>query len=441
MNINLKKFTAMAVAAGMIASVSGCAAFDKDDDAVLAVADEYATAVAGIKTSKILKLTADPDSDFEDNIESFVDHSADTWGEDYDKIVSAIESTITYTIDAESVESSKKDEEASVDVVYTIVDYDAVYDQVTEDGGDVDAFVEALGSSEEVTEIEQTIDFVYDDKEWLVDDEDGDLVFEVYSFYTDAFELEFVPALSADLVDYLDWYTSYEEDGSYDNTYDIELDIIPTEEGQEVDWVFYYEVKKDGELIYTSDEMEDYGYFIEAYYGVDYDGATEEDGYLAAGDYTITFFTMDGEEIASSTSTVRVDVDTSSSSSGEVTADSFAEGVETYWYSYSDGSGYSMENGEYTTEESIIEFTCYVVDEELLSTYPVYYEVWYSATGSTDDAESVYTGTVTPSEYSNGFFYEFQYVADSTLEAGTYYIVGADSTGTTVFFTETATVS
>jgi hypothetical protein len=59
-----------------------------------------------------------------------------------------------------------------------------------------------------------------------------------------------------------------------------------------------------------------------------------------------------------------------------------------------------------------------------------------------DDAECVYTGTITPSEYTNGYFYEFQYVENGGLDAGTYWLLGAsDPNGSSVFFNVEATVS
>ena len=101
-----------------------------------------------------------------------------------------------------------------------------------------------------------------------------------------------------------------------------------------------------------------------------------------------------------------------------------------------------MDTGDYTTDETIIEFTCQVYDEDTFAYYPVYYEVYYSADGDIDDAEQVYTGTITPSEYSNGYFYEFQYVDNSGLDAGSYYFVGGpDASGDVILFTAQAEVS
>jgi Na+-translocating ferredoxin:NAD+ oxidoreductase RnfG subunit len=65
----------------------------------------------------------------------------------YADMCSAIAGTISYEIDEESVQSSKKNAEGSVDVTWTLVDYEAVFEQVSEDGGDVDAITAATISS------------------------------------------------------------------------------------------------------------------------------------------------------------------------------------------------------------------------------------------------------------------------------------------------------
>ncbi|MBR3532377.1 MAG: hypothetical protein IKN80_00600 [Clostridiales bacterium] len=446
MKVNLKKMTASAVCLAMTASFASCAMFDKDDDAVLEVAEDYAAAVAKIKVSDICELLVDGD-DLEEDLTAYVDPSADTSNEDYDAICGAIEGTLSYEIDADSVESSKKDAKASVNVVYTIVDYQAVYDDVIADGGDLDAFVDALGSGD-TKEIEQTINLVYEDNTWLVKDKNGKNLYDVYAFYDDAFDFEFAPSISPDLIEEIVWWGS--NDGVYTDPYTIELDIIPTEEGQAIEWQFTYEYYLDGTLIFTSDECSDQGYYIESYYGEDYDSQAQvnDEGCLVAGQYRCVVYDLAGNVLADDTCTVQEDssvsvVDVVPDGSDVVDNDTWDEGVYTYWYTYSpSASSASMETGEYGTDEDTIEFTCQVLDEDNLANYPVYYEVYYSADGDQYDAEMVHSGTITPSEYTNGYFYEFQYVQNGGLDAGTYWLIGAsDSNGTVIYFTAEATVS
>ena len=442
MKVDFKKLTATAISVSMLASLGGCAMFDKSADAVLDAADDYATAIVKLKAADIISAMADTDIS-EDDLNDFFSHDPDLYGDEYDAICAAIESTLAYEIDEDSVEASKKDGEGSVDITFTLVDYEAAYDQVVEDGGDLDAYLDALDSAD-TQEIKISVNFVLDDDAWLVDDEDGANLEKVYAFYLDTLDYSFAGSISTDMIDYTEWY--YSDNGVYNNYSEIELDIIPTTEGQEIEWEFYYEYYLDGALIYTSDTCYDQGYWIEAYYGPYYDSAalTNDDGYLIDGQYRCVIYDMSGNVLADDTCTV-----TTSGSGSTVTpgdpgdlTELWADGVEEYWYSYADGSGYAMDTGDYDTSETIIEFTCQVYDEDTFAYMPIYYEVWYSATGSTSDAEMVYSATITPTSYSNGYFYEFQYVENGGLDAGSYFFVGAsDANSSTALFQAEAEVS
>lgn len=108
----------------------------------------------------------------------------------------------------------------------------------------------------------------------------------------------------ASMIDDVVWYWTDEED-TYIDTDSIELDIIPTTEGQECIWNFYYEIYLGDELVYVSDDMEDQGYWIEAYYNTGYpDVETNGDGNLVAGEYTCVFYDLNGNSIAAATCTV-----------------------------------------------------------------------------------------------------------------------------------------
>ena len=83
MKVDFKKLTASAISVAMLASLGGCAMFDKDDEAVLKVAEDYATAVTKIKAGDIVELLADPDDDLQSAIEEFTSVDADIYGDDY----------------------------------------------------------------------------------------------------------------------------------------------------------------------------------------------------------------------------------------------------------------------------------------------------------------------------------------------------------------------
>ena len=166
-----KKIVASVLCLSMLASLGGCALFDKDDEAVLAVADEYAEAVTKAKVSDVAELLVDGE-DAEDELNAFTSGNGAAVIEEYGDICDAIADTLSYEIDTESVESSKKNAEASVTVTYTVVDYEAVYEQVKEDGGDAQDLIDALGDGDTV-EIEQTMNLELVDGEWLVKDKNN----------------------------------------------------------------------------------------------------------------------------------------------------------------------------------------------------------------------------------------------------------------------------
>ena len=317
----------------MILSIGGCAMFDKDDEGVLAAAEDYATAVTKVKAGDIADLISGGD-DLKEDIEIYTSGSEVETPDGYSDMVSAIASTISYEIDEETVESSKKNAEGSVDITWTLVDYDAVFEAVSEDGGDLDAFIDALSADDAATmEISQTLNFVYEDEAWKVDDSKLKNLYEVYDFYSAALTYTFVPPL-IDYIDYVEWY--YSDDSVYTNYSQIELDLITTEEGSEVPFEFTYEYYIDGELVYTSDVCEDQGHWIEAYYGPFYDSnaQTNEMGNLVAGQYRCVVYDLAGNVLADQTCLV----ETTEIGDADV---SMVDDIE--WY-FSDNDVYTDEN-------------------------------------------------------------------------------------------------
>ena len=296
-----KKIVASVLCLSMLASLGGCALFDKDDEAVLAVADEYAEAVTKAKVSDVAELLVDGE-DAEDELNAFTSGNGADVIEEYGDICDAIADTLSYEIDTESVESSKKNAEASVTVTYTVVDYEAVYEQVKEDGGDAQDLINALGDGDTV-EIEQTMNLELVDGEWLVKDKKNKNLEEVWAFYGDAAAFEFVPPLASYISEAYFWGS---DNGVFTNADRIELDIIPTEEGQEIEWEFTYEWYRDGDLIFTSSPCSDQGYYIEAYYGTSYDSqaAVNDYGYLVPGQYRCVIYDLAGNVLADDTCTV-----------------------------------------------------------------------------------------------------------------------------------------
>lgn len=426
----VKGVVAVALTSSMLLSMTACG--DKAGEQVIAAANDYAKAMIDGDVDTLEEMSDGMDDDFKSTLADNYQVDAETYGEDYEKICNAITDTISYEVDEESVDASTKDEEGSVDVVFTMVDYTKIAED--EDAmSDVDTFVSALSDKDADTkEITVTIEFNLDDEDWLVSNFDDILQAteedSVLYYYQDAFSIKFVPAY-IDMIDYTEWYYTDDGESTYTDPTGIELDIVPFWEFQGSDyvWEFYYEVYDGTDtLIYTSEELSDYGAWIEAYfYADDFDGALVDDVYLPADSYTITFFDLDGNEIASSTCTVVND--SSSSSASGLTAEVFEDNVEReFLYDYRDASGNTTVSDDglsYLSNVTKAEYTIKVADDFDAS---IYYEYYYSADGNVDNASLVYSATINPTVYTDGSFYECSYTCDP-MPTGTYYVLGYDS--------------
>ncbi|HPJ81783.1 MAG TPA: hypothetical protein PL103_06150 [Saccharofermentans sp.] len=411
MKKGIKRIIAVVLSASMLLSLTAC--FDKSKEEVLDVADDVASAFADKDADAIADLTAEAEDEDITVLQEILDFEG-FYDEETAAVLKAIGDSITYEIDEESAEATKKSEEGSVDVVFTMVDYESVLEN--EDNlVDVDTCVAAIEDCEDTIDVEVTFDFVLDGEDWLLSDF-TEVSGNLYEFVT--IEVSFTPAL-VEMVDSLVWWAAY-ADGSYTNADTIELDILPTEEGSSYDitWEFYYEVYFSNILVYTSETCTDSGSYIEAYYGTSYSGASvSDDGYLSAGSYTITFYTLDGTQLATSSVNVYEVTDFY-----EITDGTFASTIGIYgWYQ----AGYGIATDDmliYSTSDTQIEFDLEVVGSSVTDT--LYYEYFY-VTDLDSTPVSVYEGSCIPAEYTNGYFYELIY--SGTLEAGYYLVIFGDA--------------
>ena len=302
MRKGLKETAICVIILTVLASFAGCMDWDRDDEGVINAAKVYAESVVKLRTGKTVSSIYEPEDDLKSRLNDLL--AGEGYEESYHDICEAIASTLEYEINEDSVESSVKKSEGSVIVSFSVVDSDAVYDMVNEEGGKFDDFIDALTSEDApVTEYTMTLDLIFKDGKWLVMDQTGKKVFQVYSFYRVAMNYEFTPDY-ADLIDYIEWW--YSDNGEYSNVNQIELDIIPTTgEGSEIEWDFYYEYYYNGELIYTSDNCVDQGRWIESYYGPYFDDNAPMNGENhASGEYRCVVYDLDGNVLADETCTV-----------------------------------------------------------------------------------------------------------------------------------------
>ena len=372
---SLKKTASIVVASAMLLSLTGC---DKANDQVLEAVDSYAAAVKDGKFDKIEKKSTDiKDSEAEDiqDLISFADYSGNKYA-----IFEAIKGTITYTVDEDSVDASSKSEDGVVDVVFTMADYESLFE---EGFNSVDDLIDAIEDAEETIDVKVTVEFELDGEDWLVSNT-AEVVDEVYSFvYAD------IPSFVNPDDFSPNWYGG-DWEGNYNNVSSIDMDVSYTGSLSEIMDEMYYTVELDGELLYTSSTGTYEGYYNEAH------GATlNEDGYLEEGDYVITFFVGD-TQVLQGTAHVTVEV-------FEVNPDDFSC---TIWFDDYDNEG------TYTDKDEID------VDLNLpsgASSSDVYYTVEYNG-------RLVYTSDLGEREGYYGEDQGAELNEDGYLPSGTYVI-------------------
>ena len=327
MRQGFRKAVSLTITSALVFSMAGCSLGDKSKEEVLEVAEDYAKNLAACKISKLAKATVeDFDDDKDEWEERLTFSSGDFYDDDTAEAVSAIADTISYEIDEESVEASKKSGEGSVTVVFSIADYEPLVGD--EDLVRIDDFLDALDDAD-TTEIEISIEFEKEDEEWLCSNYEE--VFEELYAFTDA-DYDFTIPLT-DYIRGVEWYGG-DGDGNYVNTNYIDC-YLNMDYDAPIDYSdIYYTVEYNGQNIFTENC---YG---EAYLSVwDLDDYTDPSGmFLAEGVYTITFHTGDGTEIFTCQANVTVE---------EVEME-FEENL--YWY-FTDN--YDQENPVYTNTDEI----------------------------------------------------------------------------------------
>ncbi|MFA6338196.1 MAG: hypothetical protein WCX26_05705 [Saccharofermentanales bacterium] len=258
----------------MLASLASCSLFDKSKEECIEVGDEFVEAALAREIDDCIDVCIDEDDaqilkNYEDGGLSTVDY----------EVLDAIIENATFEADEKSADCSKKDGVGSIDYIISVPDFEAAMDEEPED---IDEFIDILADIEETQEYIVTLEFELDDEDWFISNPEDFME----DFYDKVSDNGILFVNYEELIDYVYWY--------YDSNDGIELDIIATDE----DFVFefYYVVTYNTEVVYTSASLTDSGYYIEASFNPDMMNAD----YLPAGSYTITFYALNDEQIASS---------------------------------------------------------------------------------------------------------------------------------------------
>ncbi len=268
MKTNITKIFSLTVAAAITASCASCSLIPgaggaKKEDIVDA-ADTFASALVKCDAGKIVKLTnEDKDSDAAEDLEALFGNEEYT--DEQVKIAEAVAGTIEYEIDEDSVKIDK--DEASVDVTFTMADYESVLEG---EFADADEAADAIKDSDDTTEVDVTFEFALEDDEWLISNLGDKAYGKLYGFY--GLDVSFMPDLT-ELVSYADIYADY----NY-----VYLSVVFTEDVSDYIGGMTFDVFLDGELIYGDQIPYGDGDYVWCELTVD--------GPLESGTYTVTCY-------------------------------------------------------------------------------------------------------------------------------------------------------
>ncbi len=437
---SLKKFTAVVLTGSVIFGLAGCLNFG-GNKAVIEAADELASQIADADASKLIKnSTLDKKSKEAQSLTELL--SADFKSDDELAFYKAVEATIEYEIDEKSCSVSKG--EASVDIVFTIADYESV---LKEEFTKIDELTSAIKKAD-TKEITFTAEFVKEDKEWVADNVGSKKFLKIYDYRNAEIKL----ALTADMIaGFIDrnfsefWLTS---DDKYTDTDFIEYDYYfdsAVYDYEDRGVYLSYELQKDNVTLYSGGSFL-FGSSTNFSCRVDSSMAGYGYGeYFESGKYKLILKMPDGTEIDSETVEVEkneVVLPTGNPSGGGATLSGEGDYFDFYdpnfknyvisaeWFDY---DGCMTNDYTYTTDVKTIAFSIQVTSDYK---EPLLYSFSY-ATETSQDAirealdNPIYTETVLPKEYTNGYFYDIDYAVNGDAKPGYYMLVisvaGTDS--------------
>lgn len=287
---NIRRLISVALAGAMAVSCASCMLIGgPNKKEIVEAADTFASALLKQDAGKIVKLTNEKkDSDAAEALEVLFDESM--YSDEQNEFNKAVADTITYEVDEESVEVDK--EEASVEVVFTMVDYEKA---LKDDYSDIDEVLDLIGDCDDTKEVTITFEFEKDDDEWLLTnlkDKGFGKLFDYCSYELD---------IMGELFDMFSYSETVAGDWYVDSWFYFDEDIT------DYSGLIFYDVYYNGSVILSGQTAEVYDtFFYCAYEDSDYNN-------LPAGDY---YFSVECNGTVTTSDTVTVEETVAPTSSG-----------------------------------------------------------------------------------------------------------------------------
>lgn len=434
---SLKKLISVVLTGALMLGFAGCSGFGGNKKAVIEAADALASNMQSADAAKLIKnSTLSKKSDEAVALTELL--SNDLSSEDEIAFYKAVEKTIEYEIDEESVTVNKN--EASVTIIFSVADYAKV---LQNDFTSIDELTSAIKKAD-TNDIKFTAEFVKEDKEWIPDNVGSKKFMKLYDYRN----AEFTLGLNADMIksfidkDMSGFYLTL--DGSYKDTTFIEYDYYfdsAVYDYEDRDEKIYFILSKDGSQIYTGPYM-NFGESTIVACRVDGDLiGLDYASYLESGNYTIDLYYAgrDGDELID-TQSVTVEktvIPTLTSTTGGNSTGLF-DGEDEYfqfndpsfrnyvinakWFDY---DGYKLDDNTFSSDVQTLAFSVEVVPTCNIAVDYGYYYTDQEDEDAIGEAlmNPVYSNTITPTTYANGTFYDFDYAVDGEAAPGYYMFV------------------
>ena len=431
-----KKTASVLLIGSMILSLTGCLDFTGGKKEVLAAAEALAESVVAANASDLIS-NSNIDKKSKEATELTEILSLDGKSDEDKAFYTAVEKTIEYEIDEESFTSKKG--EASVDITFTIADYEKV---LKEEYTKIDDLTSAVKKAD-TKEIKFTAEFVKEDKEWIADNVGSKKFLKIYEYRTAEIKLALTPDMVKGFIDRNMSAFWLANDGKYKDTPFIEYNYYFTSdvlEYKERGVKIYFKISKDGTEVFTGAETL-FGESTNVKCKVsNEDLGLKNTEVLEAGNYKIDLYMKDdsGEHLLDS-----VSIAVEKTPPTQTTTNKALKGEGDYFtFRNSEFKKYVLACGWLNTDNTLknaktynknVKNMCFSFQVDPSCTAELDYAYYYSEKSDKASLEAamktaVYHNSCKPQQFPEGYFYDFLYKMDQAKEG--VYIIAVFEHGT-----------
>lgn len=398
--MDVRKIAVAVFTGAMALSFASCALFGPDKKEIVTAADTFAGALVKQDAASIADLTNG--SVNAETLGTLFDKTGNS--EDQNEFIKAVGDTLTYVVLEESVEADR--ERASVDVVFSQVDYEKA---LTDTYADIGEVKEALAACADKKEVTVRFEFENVNGEWLISNPDDQGYKMIFDFYT------FEPVIKLDLSKVYDSSDCWTEDASVYST------VYFTEDVSEFDGDILFNVYYEGTLYEVDQIAEVYGTYICCNYTSPYFND------LPSGEYSIKV--KCGDTVV--TTMTAVDIYEPRALDDLV--------VESEWDQVDKNDTYNFYEvgylgyGDYSANTGI-KYYIYFTDELSYDDVAgITYSIYDKSGNTLDEGLTVYGSNITEGTDEQGYYFVYlPYSPNPQLGAGKYYIEVFNPDGTTL---------